>query len=372
MGRLRSIFATLALVGAAVIVALGLGEAVLRLLPQLLPEEMRLRLHWRAVNAADVSEADPYLGFRFPANYQGRFARDAGDFAFTYHTDAYGFRNPMPWPGRAEVVVVGDSMAFGYGVEDDQTWTALLGQALPDIRIINLALIGGAPQQYQRAYERYGRDLHPELVLFCLFPGNDLADAGRFDQWLKQGSKGNYRLWRQGPDSAARSLLERSYVFGLLQSVPTMMSARLSGRTIDLADGRVRLAPSLQERNRILAQPDHPYFRLVIDAVDRTRAMAAQDGSQFLVLLVPTKEEVYLPLLDENPPPGTAPFATYFAQAGIPYIDLAPHFQAAAREGRKLFFEVDGHPNAAGYRLMAEVVLEHLRRTASTAFAGPS
>ena len=112
-----------------------------------------------------------------------------------------------------------------------------------------------------------------------------------------------------------------------------------------------------------LAQPDHPNFRLVVDAVERTRALAERGGSKFLVLLVPTKEEVYLPLLDEQPPPATAPFAAHFDATGLPYLDLTPDFQARAREGERLFFEVDGHPNAAGYRLIAEVVLDHLRST---------
>jgi lysophospholipase L1-like esterase len=94
--------------------------------------------------------------------------------------------------------------------------------------------------------------------------------------------------------------------------------------------------------------------------VDRTRALAERDGSKFLVLLVPTKEEVYLPLLDQQAPPGTAPFAAYFDKAGVPYLDFTPAFQAVAREGERLFFKVDGHPNAAGYRLMAKLVYERL------------
>jgi lysophospholipase L1-like esterase len=364
---LKSVVAPVALLAASVALVLGAAEASLRIFPELMPGEARLRLHWRQVHPGTVSQADPYLGFVYPPNYEGRFERDDGAFAFTFATDEHGFRNPSPWPERAEIVVLGDSMAFSYGVEDEQAWTALLAADLPGTRIINLGLIGAAPQQYQRIYEKFGQALRPSLALFCLFPCNDLPDAGRFDEWLQAGSPGNYDEWRHGGghDAEQRTIrhqLDRSYLATFLRYARQNLGSRFSGRTLDFPDGsRLQLVPAIYARNETLAQPSHPSFRLVLDAVRRTRALAQETGSQFLVLLVPTKEEVYLPLVDEKPPPATAPFATQFEQDGLPYLDLTPYFQARARQGERLFFEVDGHPNAAGYRLVAEVVLDHLR-----------
>ena len=368
--RLELIVATLALLGASIVLALGIAELSLRLFPELMPAEAQLRLHWRELHQETVSLAHPYLGFVYPPDHEGRFERANGDFAFTYTTDEHGFRNPAPWPERAEIVVLGDSMAFGYGVDDDAAWTALLADQLPGLRIVNLGLIGAAPQQYLRIYKTFGRGLRPDLVLFCLFPGNDLADAVQFQAWLQSGSPGNYDEWRRSPrpdaaQTGIRNLLDQIYVATFLRYARQSLGSRLGGRTIEFADGgQLQLAPAVYARNEILTQPDHDSFRLVLDAVEQTRALAEETGSQFLVVLVPTKEEVYLPLLDQEPPPATAPFAARFEQDGLPYLDLTPPFQAAAREGERLFFEVDGHPNAAGYRLIAEVVLDHLRRSA--------
>lgn len=361
MGKsLKSIAAALALLGVSGVFALGALEVSLRLFPELMPEEFRLRLHWQEVNAETVSLAHPYLGFVYPPNYEGRFEREGDEFAFTYATDEHGFRNPSPWPERADIVVLGDSMAFGYGVDDPEAWTALLADELPDRRIINLGLIGAAPQQYFRVYETFGQAMRPGLVLFCLFPGNDLADAGSFDEWLQAGSPGNYEAWRRNRN--VRGLLRQSYLMTFLRYAKHSLGSRFTGRTIDFPDGeQIQLAPGVYAGNELLAQPDHPNFRLVLDAVEQTRTLAERNGSQFLVLLVPTKEEVYLPLVDERPPPATAPFAAQFDQDGIPYLDLTPHFQASARAGERLFFKVDGHPNAAGYRLVKGVVLDHLQ-----------
>ena len=356
---LKSIVAPLVLVGASLAVAAGTAEVTLRLFPGLMPEEAQLRLHWREVGGEVAPKADPYLGYVYPPHEKGRIARSNGDFAFTYTTDEHGFRNPSPWPERAEVVVLGDSMAFSYGVDDEDAWTNVLTNQLPDSRVINLGLIGAAPQQYFRIYKTFGQALHPDLVIFCLFPGNDLYDAGRFDQWVRAGSPGNYRAWRQ---QSNRRLLEQSYLMTFLHYARNQVESGFSNRTINFADGgQIQLAPTVYARGQFMASPDHPNFRLVLDAVKQTRALAEQNGSRFLVLVMPTKEEVYLPLLNEQPPPATAPFVAEFERDGIPYLDLTPHLQAAARKGERLFFKVDGHPNAAGYRLIAEVVLDHIR-----------
>ena len=62
--------------------------------------------------------------------------------------------------------------------------------------------------------------------------------------------------------------------------------------------------------------------------MQQSRELAQRNGSEFLVVLVPTKEEVYLPLLGEEPPPAISQFVREFDAAGIPYLDLTPGFQA--------------------------------------------
>jgi hypothetical protein len=40
---------------------------------------------------------------------------------------------------------------------------------------------------------------------------------------------------------------------------------------------------------------------------------------------------------------------------------LGPAFRERAAAGETLFFEVDGHPNARGYAVIAEAVLTYLK-----------
>ena len=57
-------------------------------------------------------------------------------------------------------------------------------QRAAELEIINLGLIGAAPEQYLRVLEAFGLGLSPKLALFVLFPANDLTDNDRFRRWL--------------------------------------------------------------------------------------------------------------------------------------------------------------------------------------------
>jgi SGNH hydrolase-like domain, acetyltransferase AlgX len=114
-----------------------------------------------------------------------------------------------------------------------------------------------------------------------------------------------------------------------------------------------------------MADPAHPVFRLVMTTIEKAQRLSQRHGSQFLVLLMPTKEEVYLPLVDKPAPALIERFRPALEAQAIPYIDLTPYFQARTREVGPLFFEIDGHPNAGGYRLIADVVVDYLREHAA-------
>ena len=366
--RLKSFGLNILLALGAIVFALIVLELLLRLMPSLMPEEAQLRIHWRQMANADTARslADPYLGFVYPANVRSTLVQTSVNFEF--QMDSHGYRNLGPWPDHADVVAVGDSWVFSYGVNDDETWSHQVERSLPGTRVMNLGLAGYGPEQYTRTYERVGIPLHPKVLLYGIFPGNDLEDTGVFQSWVAAGSPGNYIRWRTRArvQQLNTPIVGKSYVVLLVRESWKNRRARFGSRTVTWGDGHhLRLAGDLYRKDARHAVPGDPEFEEAMAALERARSLAAAQGTRVVVLLFPTKEEVYLPLLNHPVPQPLAAFAQELTRRKIDFIDLSGPFTAQAKAGRSVYFELDPHPNRLGYGIIARTVSDYLERNAA-------
>jgi hypothetical protein len=365
---IREIALRLTLVAGGILFALVLSELVFRAFPDLLPEGARLRIHWAEKRSPEQFAECPYIGFTPTPEPNGANDRDEKPGA----KRIWGHRNNEPWPERADILAIGDSFTYSQTVSIEEAWTSILDRSLPGHRTLTLGLVGGAPQQYLRIYETYGVDLDPRVLLVGLFPANDLYDAARFDRWIKNGRRDSYIEFRNphlrpGLRGCCARLARQSRVITLWREfMKTIREGRLfTGKTIDLPSGEsLQLVPRCLRKAENRARPERPEIGLVLDTVVETCRLAREHGAEPLVLVFPSKEEVYLPLLGEEATGLAKAITTELEACGLPYLDLGPAFRERAGEGEALFREVDGHPNAHGYALIAETVLDHIREHA--------
>jgi len=364
----------------SVSLALVLAEGILRLASGFLPVEVQKIMR---ADPGKYGVMHPYIGHLHKPN--NPLIISGRDFHAIHHTDGHGFRNTWPWPETAEIVTLGDSVTFGHGVNDDQAWPAILAQSYPAIRVVNLGLSGAGPQQYLRVYETFGVQLRPKIVLVGLFVGNDFWDAEMFDSWLKSGADISYMVWRdfgrplsvsldlQQPITKlgssllwrAKLLARKSNLVNLLLYARENVKTALPGITkvFRAPDGtRLQLSPGILANNTRYARPGYHVFEIVLDALHRIHSVANENGATALVILQRSKEEVYLPLLGEPVPDPAAPLRAALTELGISYLDLLHEFRRRASKGEVLFFETDGHPNAKGYALIAELISSHLKQ----------
>jgi hypothetical protein len=151
----------------------SVAEAWLRLLPE------RDSVAFR--RGREKPRFNPYVSsgvFAYELRPDWSCRHDSADFDVTVRTNALGLRGApaslRKTPGTYRILVLGDSFAFGFGVEDDETLPAYLDHELggraAGIEVLNAAVPGWATDLVTTGFA-----LEPDLVILTLFQ-NDPAE----------------------------------------------------------------------------------------------------------------------------------------------------------------------------------------------------
>jgi lysophospholipase L1-like esterase len=136
-----------------------------------------------------------YVGPRpFPVEFRGKV-----------RINSLGFRGPevtpVP-PGGHRVLLLGDSQAAGFEVDEDQTYAALTAGALTatlgvPVQMLNGGIRGYGTDQSLLWYEQHLRSLHPDLVVFHA-TGNDPEDDTTLHRMRRPFGKAAFALNADG------------------------------------------------------------------------------------------------------------------------------------------------------------------------------
>lgn len=115
----------------------------------------------------------------------------------TVTVNSLGFRSPELDPTKDTIVMLGDSIAFGYGLKNDETLAARLEKRWPEFNVLNTAVPGYHLGMETAVYETKLATL-PPVALLLVFHYNDfevqtgwLDDLGiiRSPGWKPQGEE---------------------------------------------------------------------------------------------------------------------------------------------------------------------------------------
>ena len=226
---------------------------------------------------------------------------------------------PPKEPDELRVVILGDSVVFGWGVADQDTFGRQLEGILRErlgrpVRTINTGVCSYNTVQQLRYLKREGMRLEPDAVLL-LYVENDVLPFIPVDR------EGSMMAVRGRPGALSNWLLGRSWAYRVGYHLSRSI---LAGEPLDPeADGYDESMEALSEMARAAADVDASFGVVAF----RMSRRAASDR------LVADIEAV-----------GRG--------AGFPVADAAPWF--AGRNLRGLTNSVtDTHPNAAGHAILA-------------------
>lgn len=295
----------------------------------------------------------PLMGFEPKPNHHWEMV------GATYTTDADTFRTHVrPRVARDEetlIVVMGGSCAFGFGLDDDETWAHRLEGKLrarfgDHITVINAGANGhNTLQQFFRLHLRV-RPIKPAIV-------------------VHYGATNDVR-----PDWEADRLIHLPPEMPEATSAREHLRIQNSGKgfywenslTLDHVSRKVQ---RWFERRRIDGNwPDPPVYNddtftktvaMYIRNLDGMRLLCERDGIEF----VPVS---FIADYDEMPPRWTAGIDLFVRairrfcyEQEIGFIDLYPDFRGIEDKGR-LFFEDHYHPTEEGADFIAEHVADAL------------
>jgi lysophospholipase L1-like esterase len=324
----RSLWSHLLLVAGGLVVAAGVGEIAVRLLD---------RAGWLPGETPAPFAKGPYHGsFRLSSNPRLFVELDPKD----PEVNADGFRDrdyPIERTGARRLVVLGDSVAFGFGLPREESFPEVLEQLLdaapgadPPDEVLNLGVGGYNTLQEVEFYEVVGRKYAPDRIVLA-FVLNDCFPS----DWMA----------RRGPRPAAFA--------GAAAAAPLWRHSRLATLVVD----RVFRSRDFATRRRILdacAQPE--LWRIVADGFARLAGIQERDGTPVLVVIVPM-------LVDFDHYPFADLHRRVRAEAernGLSTLDLLDAFSRHAASDLRLSPRDPAHPNALGHRIVAEALQRHL------------
>lgn len=343
MRSLRQALAATALAVLGLVVGLGLVEGTVRLLA---PAGGDLRgLH-------ELRPDRPWLYGLVPSAV--RRLRASGDVVYAINADGFRDRprSREPPPGTFRIAVVGDSVAFGYGVSQDDTFASRLERRLAaaspvPVEVLNLGVNGYNPYTEAALFADIGRAYRPALVLvqFCV---NDLNDPTlHFDASTLQALRADELPDEAFPDPAARRRRPppSPWLRACLRSRACALLHERWLRDEDPAALAAALVPRDDPSPTELGWLDRQYT-----AIQRAAAPAP-----VAVVVFP-----YAGQLDGPERPRLQQRLGALGRlAGRPTIDLLPAFRAAAASGEPLFLDT-WHPTARGHAVAAAAIADQL------------
>ncbi|MCC6406285.1 MAG: hypothetical protein IT453_03895, partial [Planctomycetes bacterium] len=238
--------------------------------------------------------------------------------------------------GEKRVLVVGDSLTFGAGVDEDEAFPARLEQSLAaagaPARVVNAGVNGWACWHYRRWLEARGFELEPDVLVVAVFFGNDMEGPRLLPRigpaWLENALKRTatfdwllavyrdrlwkrMRAWRQGVSVAE-------------------VEAELAAYT-----GGAENARSAEEQLEIWRAQAFPHLEALRDA-------ARARGLPLFVALIPT----YVACKAPATPRPYRLWRDALGELGLDCVDLEPLLRPAG-DGAWLSWD-HGHLNAQG------------------------
>lgn len=361
-----------------ILVVISLGAAVL-LVEAILPffnistiEEAVYQAR-RPIVQGIYGEYHPQLSYTLKKNLQNVRLYYPGQLDYTIDTNKYGFRGP-DWDlslKRKNVVILGDSFAFGWGVQWEETVGQILEKELqksdPLYQVINLAISGWDMDRIIQSLELYKDLLKPVAVVYIFCPNDLLCGikkiaSGAYDieYHSNPGDEESFKamIARQQPDYWSwnkfyRSSYGKAYHARIIRPI---FSKRIrKSLSIDPVPEGYDFPPPIEPPAECTLDEEHKQFFLY--CLNRLYA----DVGQGNLYILDTSDKSILYRKDSPDNRRWIPRKFCLKTQGAYFIDFET-FVRKTLGSRKYYLDYDDHWSPEGHATVAGMLLERMNR----------
>ena len=314
----------------------------------------------------------PQLGYTIQKNLRHVRLFYPGQLDYTLDTNNYGFRGP-DWDlsaSRKNVVILGDSFAFGWGVQWEQTVGKIIEKELQKsdraYQVINLSMPGWDIDLIIRSFELYKNLLKPVAVVYIFCPNDLLAgirkiSATEYDieHHPQPDDEKNFQAMVARQQSGYWSwdkFFRRSYVKAYhARVIRRLFSKRIrASLSIDKAPAGFDFPPPIDAPAESTLDNDHKQFGLY--CLNRLRKDAG--NSHLYILDTSDKSILFRKDAADNRRWVLREFSKNNQQS-VTFIDFES-FVRNTPDGRKFYLDYDDHWSAMGHAAAADLLLEKI------------
>lgn len=313
-----------------------LAELSTRLLvPQWTPARAERALFWHY---------DATLGWSHRPNQDGRFVHR--DFSVRVKTNSAGLRDDeyrIERTDKKRMLVLGDSFAWGFGVELADRFDKIIEQRLANWEVINAAVSGYGTDQQFLYLRDIGTAYQPDVVLLLLHENDFSTNIAAEAYWYNKPyfSLENDRLTLSNvpvPEATFlqkldRLLLGRTFFLGRVYLRTARPVIAYFSQGPDRSDGS----------DDVNSETAGPLTVRLLEAID---AVCTEHGARFVLVSIPTDDDRKKAALD-----------AFSNESDVPYLGLDEYFSTfkVAME-----FPNDAHWNATGHAAASEAIANFL------------
>lgn len=285
---------------------------------------------------------DPVLHHRMTPNWSGFFpeeiVQEVGRSQVPIRTNSLGLRSPeiaqAKAPDTYRILVLGDSVTFGWSLRGEDTYASQLASLLATLRpnqrveVVNAGVSGYGTWQELRWLQETGLGLDPDVIVVQVHL-NDAAD----NLWGTLG-------WQQD---------EESWL------VRTSMLARLASRVFSSREPASGDAPCARDWR---VDSEQVCWERTTELLDEIQQVASANDLALVVMPSPMRWQVDADVRDPRAWVDETRYQEVLAEYGRRnrwvVVDPLPAIRTAtSAAGKSLFLDV-GHPDEAGQRVLAQ------------------